>query len=534
MKNQHGSRMDWRVARWLFALLVLRLPIPTARADDAGGPTNGFPYEAYICVDEADVVAGPGARHYVTSRLTRGTPVEVYSEEASGWLAIRPPEGSFSWVPADYVDRHPNRPEVGRVKAPVGAWIGTSVERVAQHRQQVTLQSGELVRILGEKKVRGPDGGEQRWLRIAPPAGEFRWIHVRDVRRGKPPTVEPPPNPSVARPDHGEDVSGNQNANRPGTKEPVVARASLENDPALSPTVRTLGSAIPLHDLQDAAQSPIQTVAFGRQDTAEIGTSPDGFVPRRRRPSSEDGTASAGVGHSEGIVPMPRRLEGATSIGKPATGYGSAKDAERLATASSRSFRGEGALRSRPSQGPAGEAAISAEEVARRLEQLEVDLALMLAQDRSQWNLAALRDQAMVLVERGADPAWRGRARMFVDRIEQIADAFQSGLPSRPLVPTSVGTPNEAAPAARRPVDEVQYDAQGWLKEVVSRQANRPPAPYAVVDAQGRPVCFVSPTPGLNLHRYLNRQIGLFGRRGWLAELQKPHLVAERVVELDR
>lgn len=123
---------------------------------------------------------------------------------------------------------------------------------------------------------------------------------------------------------------------------------------------------------------------------------------------------------------------------------------------------------------------------------------------------------------------------MLVDRIEQIADTFQSGLPSRPLVPSGAATPGEVVPATRRTVEEVRYDAQGWLKEVVSRQANRPPAPYAVVDAQGRPVCFVSPAPGLNLHRYLNRQVGLFGRRGWLTELQKPHLVAERVVELDR
>jgi hypothetical protein len=532
MKYQHGSRMAWRVARWLFALLALHLS--PARADDAGGPTNGFPYEAYICVDEADVVAGPGARYYVTLRLPRGTLVEVYSEEASGWLAIRPPEGSFSWVPADYVDRHPDRPEVGRVKAPVGSWIGTSVERVAQHRQQVTLQSGELIRILGEKRVQGPDGEEQTWLKIAPPSGEFRWIHVRDVRRGKPPAVEPSPDPSATRPDDGEDVLDSHGGGPPPATELAVAHARLAADSARSSKVRTLGSAIPLHDLQDAAQSPIQTVAFGRHDTAETGTSPDGFVPRRRRPSSEDGKLSADDSASGGVVHVPRRLEGSASVGKSLAPSGSEGDAQRLAAASRLPLRDDGASRTRAAHGPAAEAAINAEEVARRLEQLEVDLALMLAQDRSQWNLAALRDQAMVLVERGADPAWRGRARMFVDRIEEIADAFQRGLPSRPLISTSVGMPGEVAPAARRTVEEVRYDAQGWLKEVVSRQANRPPAPYAVVDAQGRPVCFVSPTPGLNLHRYLNRQVGLFGRRGWLAELQKPHLVAERVVELDR
>lgn len=188
----------------------------------------------------------------------------------------------------------------------------------------------------------------------------------------------------------------------------------------------------------------------------------------------------------------------------------------------------------RASVGGANSGTIGVEEMAQRIEQLEVELALMLARDRSEWNLAALREQALALVERGADPAWRGRARMLVDRIEQLADAFESSLPSRPLVPAAAAVPSTGAVAARRAAEEVRYDAQGWLKEVVSRQANKPPAPYAVVDGQGRPVCFVSPAPGLNLHRYLNRQVGLFGRRGWLAELQKPHLVAERVIELDR
>ena len=70
----------------LLALTVLFLAVPSA-ADE-------FPYEAYVAVEQADVVAGPGHRFYVTDRLPWGTKVEIYREEASGWLAIRPPEGS--------------------------------------------------------------------------------------------------------------------------------------------------------------------------------------------------------------------------------------------------------------------------------------------------------------------------------------------------------------------------------------------------------------------------------------------------------
>ena len=49
------------------------------------------PYTAYVITEGAEVVARPGHRYYATDRLSRGTQVEVYREEASGWLAVRPP-----------------------------------------------------------------------------------------------------------------------------------------------------------------------------------------------------------------------------------------------------------------------------------------------------------------------------------------------------------------------------------------------------------------------------------------------------------
>src|SRR5438876_6654168 len=107
-----------------------------AAADD-------FPYTAYIAADKTEIVAGPGHRFYATDRLSRGTKVEIYREEASGWLAIRPPEGSFSWVPAEFVERQEDD-KLGRVKQAAGAWVGTSIEHVSEHHQEVTLKAGEL------------------------------------------------------------------------------------------------------------------------------------------------------------------------------------------------------------------------------------------------------------------------------------------------------------------------------------------------------------------------------------------------------
>ena len=45
-----------------------------------------------------EVRSGPGEDFYPTDKLQKGEMVEVYRRDAGGWCAIRPPEGSFSWI----------------------------------------------------------------------------------------------------------------------------------------------------------------------------------------------------------------------------------------------------------------------------------------------------------------------------------------------------------------------------------------------------------------------------------------------------
>jgi hypothetical protein len=58
--------------------------------------------------------------------------------------------------------------------------------------------------------------------------------------------------------------------------------------------------------------------------------------------------------------------------------------------------------------------------------------------------------------------------------------------------------------------------------------------PYALLDGEGRILHFVSPAPGLNLHRYLRKEIGIYGQRSFISSLEKPHVTAHRVVDLNR
>jgi hypothetical protein len=38
----------------------------------------------------------------------------------------------------------------------------------------------------------------------------------------------------------------------------------------------------------------------------------------------------------------------------------------------------------------------------------------------------------------------------------------------------------------------------------------------------------------MNVGRYVNKQVGLYGRRGYIESLQTPHVTAERVIDLER
>ena len=59
---------------------------------------------------------GPGDDFYPTARLIHGETLELWSVSESGYGAVRPLTGSFSWLRAADVDREiENDPKVGVV-----------------------------------------------------------------------------------------------------------------------------------------------------------------------------------------------------------------------------------------------------------------------------------------------------------------------------------------------------------------------------------------------------------------------------------
>ena len=145
------------------------------------------PYTAVITMDGATVHSGPDNEFYPVLQLRSGDQVEIYFERDE-WCAIRPPVGSFSWVSAKYITVGAGN--VGTVLANglasrIGSDYSDDCETV-----QVTLKKGESVFIL-ERREQPENSASPVWLKIAPPNGEFRWIHKSAFSNKEPGTAYP-------------------------------------------------------------------------------------------------------------------------------------------------------------------------------------------------------------------------------------------------------------------------------------------------------------------------------------------------------
>lgn len=130
----------------------------------------------YVQATEALVYSGPSEDFYPTGRLSVGQNLSVFHRTKDGWLGIKPPEGSFSWVPAVDAYLLPGGQVIEITRDKAVCWIGTQLGAAKQFRWQVELKAGEQLSLRGEAKMKSADGKENLWYRIAPPAGEFRWV----------------------------------------------------------------------------------------------------------------------------------------------------------------------------------------------------------------------------------------------------------------------------------------------------------------------------------------------------------------------
>lgn len=401
--------------------LILFLITSVATADES------FPYKITAKARDVTVRSGPGSQFYATGHVAAGDDIEVYQRQGGGWLAIRPPEGSFNWIEANKL-RMTGDPDLAKIVGNnVVAWVGSELGAVEDHKWQVKLDPGESVQLMARQSMSIFNGDEPRdFYQIAPPAGDFRWVHERDI-------------------------------------EPLVEQAAAVGPPA------------------EIQLAQFQVVADEASDVSAQG---DGFVAR-----------------------------GETAAETPA---------ERVAS-----------LAPRTSFLPSEADSADFESLAKTL---DLELAETVAKEPSQWKLASLHQSAETLLEQSDTTLHRGKARLLLERVKEF-ETLQlryAGIDA----PNAVAALAEAPTASELPATsnssgfDPRFDGRGWLLPVHSSRQASPP--YALLDQQGQILSFVSPAPGLNLHRYLRKEVGIFGQRSRAEFLNKPHLTADRIVDMER
>jgi len=160
------------------------------------------PYVGEVTGNNVYVRSGADANYYPVTKLNAGDRVVVVGEQW-GWLKIVPPEGCFSLIDKNFVDRGVD--DLGVVNGDrVRVYAGSELSD-RRYARQVQLPKGAEVKILGEL----PEAG---YYKIAPPKGAYLWISSRFVRRvpgavpgeQMPPRVRPPaPKPREPEPKPG-------------------------------------------------------------------------------------------------------------------------------------------------------------------------------------------------------------------------------------------------------------------------------------------------------------------------------------------
>lgn len=161
-----------RHIRVLRAVLLVMAPAATALAQVG-------PDVRTITVPQAEVRSGPSdsAEFYVTNRLVQGQQVEVTSELPGGWLQIKPPPGSFSYVNTRFLRHvHPDAPNhvvtLDGVKVPV--YMGSQLVNRRPTVVGAWLEPGAQVVSRG----RPVTDDEGTWMPIQPPARERRFLRA--------------------------------------------------------------------------------------------------------------------------------------------------------------------------------------------------------------------------------------------------------------------------------------------------------------------------------------------------------------------
>lgn len=453
------------------------------------GPDLKTPYDAEVMTDNVPVRSGNTRQCYPTGTLRRGQRVRVHRQDYGGWLMIAPPEGSFSWIRADYVQRTGNRGTVtqNNVVVRVGSQLGDD-----HTVEQVRLSSGDVVEILGEKRL-GGGAVPQNYYRIRPPQNEYRWIEGKHVV-----PVDP------------------------------AARAAFDRNPFNVPSAAQ-GPDAPATAKPSAGPPRDQFAEMpgeARGDWQVQKPTPQG--PRLERPvvRTNDNDAVRRNAPAEEILEADRqRLKALDDRFREITQL---DPSEWDLTELEREYRALHESASHPALRSQIDLRFPAIERYRRVK-TEYDDLVRLTTETSERDaeLAAQQREAMESLRQ--PPPAAPQPTPARPQPTPVSDSQPVPAPNSPPVtgpvlqapePVTTPAPPSPQPPAARPAPK--FDGAGIIR--------RAPRPYGrirhmLVAPDGRVLAFLEAAPGINLDRYVNQPMGLIGQRTRRPDLRADYIL---------
>lgn len=504
-------------------LIALFFSSPAGAQSNDQTEEKDFPMLATVVASKVKVYSGPAKVHYATDRLAKGTEVQVFRLDPNGWCAIRPPKRSFSIVAADQIEQ--TEIDLGIVRQnKTPAWVGTLLGSVTEPMWQVQLNKNEEVKILGMIETPDDKGeSKQAWFQITPPPGEFRWIRIADlsltdqqkikIAAG---VISPPArqdqesvrqrNDSIAR------TTSRQSPDRPRTN---VARRK-RND--ASEMLRSI---------------PKSSIEYRREDVVGRNSSTN--------PRPESGWRRAQK-PTELFVNNQTDSEPLAPSSAPPTNVVSNQIRNSIPTRpidSSQSNRTNDTNSQIVNIPPsANSSAIIGNQ---QLQQLELDLTREMQKPAEHWIVTPLKQKASSYRNQTNDvqqQMWLDRMLTKISNCEIISQ--QASRAATKFTSTNPNTGERTADLRNANGSTVDtsnqfsrtYDAFGTLSELV-RDGGVGRSTYVLQDENGNITHHIQSAPGLNLHRYLRKKVGVIGKRGFNQRLNLKHVTAHRVVELE-
>ncbi len=458
-------RRDPRMDRALVAAVTI---VSWAMAASAAAP---LPVTAPVSATHTLLRAGPSDDFYPTERIAAGTEVEVWAIDASGYCAVRPVAGSFSWLRLQDVEREPAAAAAPRggftgvvVTDGVAARVGSQLNDL-RHVSQVALEAGERVAVLETVTVNnGRHAGT--WVRIEPPAGEFRWVRCEDLQL--PPELAPVPVAvETAQAGAGLAAAGEAVAAIREAGDAVRQAVAEMNEPAAAPA---------------AEPQPLEPPSgVGKLFAGWLPQGAGVFDPSAGPPpTAVSGGAVAVSGDELADIDLALSL----AVTGPSDVWNLAPLRERLRLAATRA---------------------TSESERTRAQAIDARLA--------RFEGIQARQKAIVA---GAAP----------DQTPLRLGGMWSSLSALGSRPVRPGVMPGGAPAGGQPTwtPPDQIETTGRLATVVSR---RPDAPrWALVDEHNNVLAFVAPQAGVNLAPLVGQQVSVRGSKGYMPEYKRPYLVA--------